>query len=159
MASGGEKKENSDFRCVNCKRIIERKEYIGTKHRNHCPSCLYSKHVDLNNPGDREASCKSKMEPIALTVKKEGKDRYGKERIGELMLVHRCCNEKCKKVSINRIAGDDDAQSILQVYTDSLKLNDKQKEGFISKHGITVLDEDDEDIVNTQLFGSNHKVI
>ncbi|WP_265181671.1 RNHCP domain-containing protein [Geomicrobium sp. JCM 19055] len=34
-------------------------------YRNHCPSCLYSKHVDVI-PGDRASTCHSLMEPIDL---------------------------------------------------------------------------------------------
>ena len=156
MSSERGREKDNGFHCVNCKRFVTKDEYIGTKHRNHCPFCLFSKHVDLNSAGDRKAVCKCKMKPIALTVKKEGKDKYGKEKIGELMLVHRCCNEECQKVSINRIAGDDDTHSILQVYTDSLKLDETWKEKLISEHGINVLEKRDEEVVNTQLFGNNH---
>lgn len=156
MSSGRGREKDNGFRCINCKSFVTKDEYIGTKHRNHCPFCLYSMHVDLNSPGDRKSICKSKMEPIALTVKKEGEDKYGEERVGELMLVHRCCNEECQKISINRIAGDDDAQSILKVYTDSLKLDETEKKEFICKHGIAVLDQKDEDVVKTQLFGNNN---
>jgi hypothetical protein len=40
----------------------------GTTHRNHCPSCLWSRHLDRNVPGDRKADCTGGMEPIAVTV-------------------------------------------------------------------------------------------
>lgn len=155
MALQGQGKKKDGFHCVNCSKFVKKDGHIGTRHRNHCPFCLYSKHVDLNTDGDRKAPCKGKMIPIGLTLKNEGEDKYGRERIGELMLVHECSNQGCKKVSINRIAGDDDEESVLRIYTDSLKLDDKQKEDFISKHGITILDKEDEDIVRTQLFGNN----
>ena len=45
----------------------------GTQHRNHCPACLWSRHVD-DRPGDRAMldDCGSGMEPIAITVRGKG---------------------------------------------------------------------------------------
>ena len=43
----------------------------GTRHRNHCPHCLSSKHVDLR-PGDRRASCRGRMDAIAVWVRHDG---------------------------------------------------------------------------------------
>ena len=146
----------NNFKCSNCKTFVGENENMGTMYRNHCPSCLYSKHVDLENPGDRKASCKSRMEPIGVTLKKEGVNQYGEERIGELMLIHRCCSEECGKVSINRIAGDDDVQAILDLYNNSLSLSKEEKENFLSHHGIVFLEEEDRGIVETQLFGTNN---
>ncbi|KKR23265.1 MAG: hypothetical protein UU40_C0001G0010 [Candidatus Uhrbacteria bacterium GW2011_GWD2_41_121] len=34
-------------------------------YRNHCPTCLYSKHVDII-PGDRANPCQGLMQPIAV---------------------------------------------------------------------------------------------
>jgi len=67
---------------------------LGTAHRNHCPRCLWSRHVDTK-PGDRAAGCGSRMEPIAVWVR-------GDE---EWALVHRCV--ACQALKANRIAGDD----------------------------------------------------
>ena len=78
-----------EFKCLNCNTFIGSNDAIGTKHRNHCPICLFSKHVDCK-PGDRKSKCGGKMKPVALTFKKEGKDRYGKVRVGELMIVNIC---------------------------------------------------------------------
>ena len=39
----------------------------GTQHRNHCPNCLTSLHLD-NEPGDRAADCGGQMEPVAVWV-------------------------------------------------------------------------------------------
>ncbi|MDD5840828.1 MAG: RNHCP domain-containing protein, partial [Gemmiger formicilis] len=41
----------------------------GTQHRNHCPNCLTSLHLD-NEPGDRAADCGGQMEPVAVWVRK-----------------------------------------------------------------------------------------
>ena len=44
----------------------------GTQHRNHCPNCLTSLHLD-NEPGDRAADCGGQMEPVAVWVRKGGR--------------------------------------------------------------------------------------
>ncbi len=68
----------------------------GTRHRNHCPVCLWSQHLDQQEPGDRAADCGGAMEPIAIAPKPDG----------EWTLIHRCV--RCGALSRNRIAGDDD---------------------------------------------------
>jgi len=67
----------------------------GTSHRNHCPNCLTSRHVDERRPGDRAADCGARMEPIAVAVRGDG----------EWILIHRCTG--CDALSANRTAGDD----------------------------------------------------
>ena len=67
----------------------------GTAHRNHCPSCLWSKHVDSEVPGDREAECHARMEPISIAVRGSG----------EWVIIHRCLG--CGELSSNRTAADD----------------------------------------------------
>lgn len=48
-----------------------------------------------DDPGDRAAACDSSMEPIAISVRKDG----------EWVLIHRC--NGCGVLHSNRIAGDD----------------------------------------------------
>ena len=79
------------FQCVHCRQPVGA-EAFGTDHRNHCPSCLWSKHVD-DRPGDRAAECDGAMEPIAVWVKPGG----------EWSIVHRC--RRCAALHANRIAG------------------------------------------------------
>ncbi|WP_216852747.1 RNHCP domain-containing protein [Phytoactinopolyspora halotolerans] len=83
------------FRCLNCKLDVST-DAPGTAHRNHCPTCLWSRHVD-DKPGDRSAECGARMEPIAITT------RYD----GEWSVIHRCT--RCQELHTNRIAGDDNA--------------------------------------------------
>jgi len=83
------------FECAHCGREVFA-EALGTKHRNHCPWCLWSVHLD-DRPGDRAAFCGGEMEPIAVEVRKDG----------EWALVHRC--RACGALGANRIAGDDNA--------------------------------------------------
>lgn len=140
---------NQDFICSHCGSSVKADFAVGTKNRNHCPKCLYSLHVD-NVPGDRIAGCEGNMEPIGLTFKEEGLDKYGKKVQGELMLIHKCT--KCGKVNINRIAGDDDPDEILKIYKSSeenIELKEKLK-----KEDINLLDNSSETEIKKQLFGS-----
>ena len=93
--------EASTFRCVQCRQQIQ-PEAFGTAHRNHCPLCLWSRHLDVT-PGDRKAACGSRMEPVAVTM------RPG----GEWALIHRCLG--CGTLHENRIAGDDSLFALLAI--------------------------------------------
>jgi hypothetical protein len=90
------------FRCGHCRLDVPFKA-PGTAHRNHCPTCLWSRHVDDDTPGDRAADCGSLMEPIGITV------RGG----GEWVLVHRCTG--CDEVHLNRTAADDNPLMLLRI--------------------------------------------
>ncbi len=102
-----------DFKCQNCNYLVKTVGYIGTRNRNHCPKCLYSKHVDEKVPGDRKSKCMGLMKPLGITFKKEKGDKYGNKKQGEIMIIHEC--EKCKKISKNRIAADDSNKKVLEL--------------------------------------------
>ena len=69
---------NETFTCKNCGRTVV--PYgSGSNHRNHCPNCLFSLHVD-DEPGDREADCGGHMEPVADWMRKNG----------EWAIIHSC---------------------------------------------------------------------
>lgn len=53
---------NESFICEHCG--FEVSPHPSGSARNHCPKCLYSKHVDEDSPGDRLATCYGLMEPI-----------------------------------------------------------------------------------------------
>ncbi len=89
------------FICVHCGNTVPG-QAAGTTHRNHCPHCLWSTHLDLV-PGDRRSACRGAMEPIAIWV------RGG----GEWTLIHRC--RRCAKLVANRVAGDDDASTLREI--------------------------------------------
>ena len=84
---------SSAFLCAHCGAAVPGSA-PGTIHRNHCPRCLWSLHVDLTT-GDRRSACRGPMEPIAIGIRPDG----------EWSLVHRCA--RCGLVRLNRIAGDD----------------------------------------------------
>ncbi len=117
-------------------------EGIDTLHRNHCPYCLWSRHVDESREGDRKSVCISPMVPIGLTLKKIKPDKYHPEKKGELMIIHKC--QTCQKISINRIAADDDPIVILGL----LDLHTK-----VDQAGIDFLDESQKTEVVNQLYG------
>lgn len=83
------------FECGRCGHVVPA-DAPGTRHRNHCPQCLWSRHLD-DSPGDRAAYCGGEMEPVAVEVRRDG----------EWALVHRC--HECGVLHTNRIAGDDNA--------------------------------------------------
>ena len=90
-----------EFRCRHCGLDVPG-DAPGTAHRNHCPTCLWSRHLD-RTPGDRAAECGAAMEPIAVTVRGNG----------EWVLVHRCGG--CGELDLNRTAGDDNPLLLVRV--------------------------------------------
>ncbi len=141
---------NNGFQCEYCGKWIEITEFMGTEHRNHCPFCLWSKHVDLDEPGDRKAKCKAKMKPIGLTFKHEGLDKYGKPKQREIMLIHECTG--CEGININRLAGDDDSSQIINILDESQNMSAEKREK-LNKQDIKILNNSDREEVNNQLFG------
>ncbi|MFD4372567.1 RNHCP domain-containing protein [Streptomyces sp. NPDC058486] len=91
-----------DFRCVGC-RLVVPLAAPGTAHRNHCPTCLASLHVDGRVPGDRASACRGRMVPLSVSVRPDG----------EWLLVHEC--RSCGELSANRIAGDDNALALMRL--------------------------------------------
>ena len=89
------------FVCAQCGQAVPGWA-AGTEHRNHCPCCLWSLHVDMRS-GDRRSGCKGLMEPIAVWVK----------RNGEWAIVHRC--QECGAMRTNRIAGDDSGLALMSL--------------------------------------------
>ncbi|MCL5411709.1 MAG: RNHCP domain-containing protein [Patescibacteria group bacterium] len=89
---------NQQFNCYHCKREVTPVRY-GGHHRNHCPYCLYSLHIDTDRP-DRKGNCFGLMKPIG---------RYSR-RTGEYVIAHRC--RRCGFERYNRIAGDDNFELV-----------------------------------------------
>src|SRR5512140_2100662 len=126
-----------DFVCMVCRNFVSADAGIsGVRNRNHCPYCLSSRHLDLFEAGDRLSACKSNMRPVALTLKKTAK-KYSSAGQGELMLVHLC--DECGKLSINRIAADDDPATVLEVFERSRELDNAMK-STLTQRGIAILE-------------------
>ena len=89
------------FECKLCGRLVG-PEGASSDHRNHCPYCLSSLHVDIE-PGDREADCGGIMEPVAVWVRNKG----------EWAIIHRC--RRCGDLSSNRVAADDNPVKLMSI--------------------------------------------
>jgi hypothetical protein len=137
------------FLCKNCKKFVPSAEILsGVQNRNHCPYCLWSRHLDLNKAGDRLSACKAPMQPVGVMVKITGK-RYCRG-YGELMLIHLCT--ECSSFSINRIAADDIPEFVFAVFEDSFGL-DTALRARLEANSIAPLTNIDRVQVHTLLFG------
>lgn len=76
-----------DFACENCEREVK-----GNGYTNHCPDCLWSKHVD-ENPGDRKSECGGLMKPESILFERK------------TVILHRCT--KCDLEKRNKVSDDD----------------------------------------------------
>jgi hypothetical protein len=141
-----------DFVCLVCHNFVSAEAALsGVHNRNHCPYCLSSRHLDLYEAGDRLSACKSRMRPLALTLKKTGK-KYNQPNQGEMMLIHVC--DDCGKLSINRLAADDDIETVLAIFEKSRKL-DAETRARLTREGITVLEAREAPLVRERLLGRN----
>jgi predicted RNA-binding Zn-ribbon protein involved in translation (DUF1610 family) len=89
-------KRKEDFVCENCGEKV-----VGDGFTNHCPKCLFSKHVDVF-PGDRKNICKGLMESVGVEQKN-----------GEFVIIFKC--EKCGEVGKNKKSEDDNYDKILEL--------------------------------------------
>jgi hypothetical protein len=85
-------KNKENFICEHCAESVE-----GSGYTNHCPKCLWSKHVDVE-PGDRLNDCKGMMFPLRI-----------ESDSGEFVIVHKC--ERCGEEKRNKIAPNDDMEA------------------------------------------------
>ena len=139
-----------DFVCMACHRFVSAEAELSNVHnRNHCPYCLSSRHLDLYEAGDRLSACKARMKPLTLTFKKTRKKYAGADR-GELMLVHRC--DDCGKLSLNRIAADDDVENVLELSEDRPAL-DEATRAILTRNGVLPLEPADRPLARRQLLG------
>ncbi len=89
---------DEEFICEHCHKKVSTLEYSA---RDHCPYCLYSKHVDIN-PGDRANTCHGLLKPIGID---KYKDTY--------KIVYEC--EKCHQIHRNIMANDDNYDKIIEI--------------------------------------------
>ena len=83
-------KNDQGFVCGHCGNEVLP---LSVTSRNHCPFCLYSRHLDIL-PGDRQSDCMGLMKPVqALPDAKKG-----------FIIIHKC--EKCGFQGRNKAAID-----------------------------------------------------
>ena len=86
------------FICDNCGKEVNKLNYSA---RDHCPYCLYSKHVDIM-PGDRQNKCHGLLKPVGI-------EKYR----NTYKIIYQC--QKCNKTKKNIIAKDDDFEKIIEI--------------------------------------------
>ena len=87
---------DENFICENCGNDVHK---LGYTARDHCPYCLYSKHLDIN-PGDRQNKCQGLMKPVAI---EKFKNSY--------KIIYSCI--KCHQSHKNIMAIDDNFDIII----------------------------------------------
>lgn len=85
-----------DFDCEHCGVQVS-----GSGYTNHCPVCLWSKHVDIH-PGDRAEPCQGMMKPIAVERRQDG-----------YRIKFRC--QRCGLERWNKAAPEDDFEVLLEI--------------------------------------------
>jgi len=98
----GRRHERETFKCGRCRAFIG-PTVSGGRHRNHCPRCLTSRHVDDRRPGDRASPCRALMAPVGTAFKPKG----------EQVVLHRC--NGCGVERRCRVAADDDPVALLRL--------------------------------------------
>ncbi len=87
-------KNKEDFVCEKCGFKV-----VGNGYTNHCPECLWSKHVD-ENPGDRASACGGLMKPLDVVMEK-----------GQFEIIHQCV--QCRYKKNNKTAPNDKIEKFL----------------------------------------------
>ncbi len=86
-------RRKEDFTCEHCGFFV-----VGNGYTNHCPKCLWGKHVDVN-PGDRASECQGMLKPYSWTMQKQ-----------EFIVIHKCV--KCGFIGRNKLS-DGDSMDVL----------------------------------------------
>lgn len=89
---------DESFICENCGMEISP---LGYTARDHCPYCLYSKHLDIM-PGDRANTCKGLLEPIGIEKYKDS-----------FKIIYKCSS--CGDIHKNIMANDDNMDLIIKL--------------------------------------------
>lgn len=88
-----------NFICGNCGNKV-----IGDGYTDHCPKCLWGKHVDEEIPGDRASDCQGLMKPVGAKLKTSNLN---------FKIKYKCT--KCRHVFNVREGKDDDRESLMEL--------------------------------------------
>ena len=91
------KRVRENFKCEMCGF-----ETTGDGYTDHCPKCLWGKHVDDVIPGDRESMCRELMEPVRASYEK-----------GSFRIFYKCT--KCSHEFWVREGKEDDREVLLEL--------------------------------------------
>jgi ribosomal protein L37AE/L43A len=95
-------RRREDFTCDHCGYNV-----AGDGYTDHCPNCLYGKHVDKDIPGDRKSSCKGLLLPIGIKIKNK------KTQIG-----YKC--QKCHRIFFCTVSKNDNQKKLEELYNNLL---------------------------------------
>ncbi|MBF6328343.1 RNHCP domain-containing protein [Nocardia transvalensis] len=70
--------------------------------RNHCPSCLHSRHT-VDHVDGGPSDCQARMAPLSIAVL----------RTGDWALVHRCT--RCRELALHPACGDDNQLILMRL--------------------------------------------
>ncbi|MBB5959816.1 hypothetical protein FHS29_006437 [Saccharothrix tamanrassetensis] len=108
MSNTNERSNPSDFgsrtetfACVWCGLTVTARAPDGGR-RNHCPSCLQSRHVHDHVAGG-PSECQARMSPISIAV----------PRNGDWKIVHRCT--RCDELTAHGVHGDDNQLILMRL--------------------------------------------
>ncbi|MGW2169810.1 RNHCP domain-containing protein [Streptomyces sp. NPDC001705] len=91
----------STFACAWCGLTVSAYAADGAP-RNHCPSCLHSRHV-LDHVEGGPSDCEGRMTPIAIAVL----------RTGDWMVIHRCV--RCDELTSTPVCVDDNQLILMRM--------------------------------------------
>ncbi len=86
-----------NFVCEKCGEKV-----IGDGYTDHCPACLWGKHMDEETPGDRESGCKGLMKP-----------EYAEYIGGKTRIYYKCLS--CGHKFVVRVGKNDDYGKIAEI--------------------------------------------
>ncbi len=89
-------RKREDFTCNRCLASVK-----GNGYTNHCPSCLWSRHVDIL-PGDRAETCGGMMKPEEVMTRNRN-----------YIVIHLCTT--CGKQKTNKLQKGDNFNTVLKI--------------------------------------------
>ncbi len=98
------RKKVENFVCDHCGFYVE-----GNGYTDHCPYCLWSKHVDIN-PGDRLSECKGSMKPVAAEYKR-----------GQYKIFYKC--QKCGEEKQVTASENDNKELLVELATKPIRIS------------------------------------
>ncbi|MDD5083809.1 MAG: RNHCP domain-containing protein [Candidatus Moranbacteria bacterium] len=88
------RRKKEDFTCEQCGFFV-----AGNGYTNHCPKCLWGKHVDIH-PGDRASLCGGMLRPFSWTKERQ-----------VFSVIHTCV--KCGFVGRNKLSEEDSMDALI----------------------------------------------
>ncbi|MBF6093673.1 RNHCP domain-containing protein [Nocardia cyriacigeorgica] len=89
------------FTCLRCGLVVTELATDDSR-RNHCPSCLHSRHTVDHREGGR-SDCGGRMAPLSIAAL----------RTGQWAIVHRCV--RCGELSLHQVATDDNQLILMRM--------------------------------------------